>query len=36
MKLVDLTQPWSVLTPPWPTYTAPSVKFIKRLAEHKV
>jgi len=36
MKLVDLTQPWGVMTPPWPTYTAPSVKFIKRLAEHKV
>ncbi|HIE23290.1 MAG TPA: cyclase family protein [Candidatus Korarchaeota archaeon] len=36
LKLVDLSQPWSVLTPPWPTYPAPSVRFIKRLSEHKV
>lgn len=36
MRLVDLTQPWSVLTPPWPTYTAPRVYFIKRIAEHRV
>lgn len=36
MKLVDLTQPLSVLTPPWPTYPPLTATFIKRLAEHRV
>lgn len=35
-KLYDLTQPFSVLTPPWPTYTAPSIRYIKRISEHRV
>lgn len=30
-KLIDLTQPLSVLTPPWPTYEPLQVKFFKRL-----
>ncbi len=32
MKLIDLTQPLSVLTPAWPTYEPLQVKFFKRLA----
>lgn len=36
MKLVDLSQPWSAMAPPWPTYNPPEVKFIKRIAEHRV
>jgi kynurenine formamidase len=32
MKLLDLTQPLSVLTPAWPTYEPLQVKFFKRLA----
>jgi len=36
MKLVDLSQPWSVMTPAWPTYAPPEVKFIKRISEHRV
>ncbi|MEM2896103.1 MAG: cyclase family protein [Candidatus Bathyarchaeia archaeon] len=32
MELLDLTQPTSVLTPPWPTYEPLQVKFFKRLA----
>jgi arylformamidase len=31
-KLIDLTQPLSVLTPPWPTYEPLQLKFFKRLA----
>jgi arylformamidase len=30
--IVDLTQPLSVLTPPWPTYEPLQLKFFKRLA----
>jgi kynurenine formamidase len=30
--IVDLTQPLSVLTPPWPTYEPLQIKFFKRLA----
>jgi arylformamidase len=31
-RIVDLTQPLSVLTPPWPTYEPLQLKFFKRLA----
>jgi arylformamidase len=31
-RLIDLTQPLSVLTPPWPTYEPLQLKFFKRLA----
>lgn len=31
MKLIDLTQPLSVLTPAWPTYEPLQTKFFKRL-----
>ncbi|MFZ5437156.1 MAG: cyclase family protein [Bacillota bacterium] len=31
MKLVDLTTPLSIKTPPWPTYEPLQVKFFKRL-----
>jgi arylformamidase len=34
--LVDLSQPWSVLTPGWPTYDAPIVQFVKRLSSERV
>ena len=30
--IIDLTQPLSVLTPPWPTYEPLQLKFFKRLA----
>jgi arylformamidase len=30
--MIDLTQPLSVLTPPWPTYEPLQLKFFKRLA----
>lgn len=32
MKLIDLSQPIGVLTPPWPTYEPFSMKFFKRLS----
>jgi len=32
MKLVDLTIPLGVATPPWPTYEPLQVKYFKRLA----
>lgn len=32
MKIYDLSQPTSILTPPWPTYEPLQVKFFKRLA----
>jgi len=32
MKVYDLSQPTSILTPPWPTYEPLQVKFFKRLA----
>jgi kynurenine formamidase len=34
--LVDLSQPWSVLTPGWPTYSAPIVQWAKRLSTERV
>ncbi len=32
MKIYDLSQPTSILTPPWPTYEPLHLKFFKRLA----
>ena len=32
MKLIDLTIPLGIATPPWPTYEALQVKYFKRLA----
>lgn len=32
MKLIDLTQPLSISTPPWPTYEPLQVKYFKRLS----
>jgi len=32
MKVIDLSQPISHLTPPWPTYEPLQIKFFKRLA----
>ena len=32
MKLIDLTIPLGIGTPPWPTYEALQVKYFKRLA----
>ena len=34
MKLIDLTIPLSIATPPWPTYEPLQVKYFKRLAPH--
>jgi len=34
MKLVDLTIPLGIGTPPWPTYEPLQVKYFKRLAPH--
>ncbi len=34
MKLIDLTIPFGVGTPPWPTYIPLEVKYFKRLAPH--
>ena len=34
--LVDLSQPWSSLTPGWPTYSAPVVQWAKRLSTERV
>ncbi|CEP69176.1 Putative cyclase [Moorella glycerini] len=35
-RFVDLTQPWSIKTPPFPTYPAPIVQYIKRLSTNRV
>jgi hypothetical protein len=32
MKLIDLTLPLGIATPPWPTYEPLQVKYFKRLA----
>ncbi|MGB4237111.1 MAG: cyclase family protein, partial [Bacillota bacterium] len=32
VKMYDLTQPLSHLTPPWPTYEPLQIKFFKRLS----
>ena len=32
MKMIDLTIPLSIATPPWPTYEPLQVKYFKRLA----
>jgi arylformamidase len=32
MKLIDLTIPLGIGTPPWPTYEPLQVKYFKRLA----
>jgi arylformamidase len=32
MKLIDLTIPIGIATPPWPTYEPLQVKYFKRLA----
>jgi len=32
MKLIDLTIPLGIATPPWPTYEPLQVKYFKRLA----
>ncbi|MCX5879536.1 MAG: cyclase family protein [Deltaproteobacteria bacterium] len=34
MKLIDLTVPLGIATPPWPTYEPLQVKYFKRLAPH--
>jgi len=34
MKLIDLTIPFGVGTPPWPTYIPLEIKYFKRLAPH--
>jgi arylformamidase len=34
--LIDLSQPWNVLTPGWPTYSAPIVQWAKRLSVERV
>jgi len=33
MKLVDLTIPLGIQTPPWPTYEPLQIKYFKRLAQ---
>ena len=35
-KLVDLSQPWNVLTPGWPTYSSPIVQWAKKLSVERV
>jgi len=32
MRLLDLTVPLGIVTPPWPTYEPLQVKYFKRLA----
>ncbi|MCK5585313.1 cyclase family protein, partial [Candidatus Bipolaricaulota bacterium] len=32
MRIIDLTIPLSIATPPWPTYEPLQVKYFKRLA----
>jgi len=32
MKLIDLTIPLGIATPPWPTYEPLQLKYFKRLA----
>jgi kynurenine formamidase len=34
--LVDLSQPWNVLTPGWPTYSSPIVQWVKKLSTERV
>lgn len=34
MKMYDLTQPWSVETPPWPYFPDPSSESVHRFASH--
>ena len=34
--LVDLSQPWSNLTPGWPTYSAPIIQWAKKLSTERV
>jgi kynurenine formamidase len=34
--MLDLSQPWSADTPPWPTYEGPTITWAKRLATHRV
>jgi len=35
-RLVDLSQPWNVLTPGWPTYSSPIVQWAKKLSTERV
>jgi arylformamidase len=36
VKLVDLTHPWHADLPPFPGYTSPIVKWIKRMPENRI
>jgi kynurenine formamidase len=35
-SLVDLSQPWNVLAPGWPTYSSPVVQWAKKLSTERV
>lgn len=35
-QIIDLSQPWNVLTPGWPTYSSPVVQWAKKLSTERV